>query len=322
MKPVLILLFLVSLLSGGLNTISRINEYAQTAAIAYGRQEYVEAIAAYEYLLHDLEVQDDQLQLNLAHSYYQAGMLPEAQQTYHLLTNHPTLHLQSVAHLQLGNIATQQKKYKQALALYKKALMAQPSNDAARYNYELVKKYLALHPELPEEEPEDNQPTQDDRQEEQNSQTGPPPAQEDLALQPKKNMDANGNTEAEIDTPQPDNNGEQEQNGGGDNSNPSPNEEQGEQEREQVSGSEAGDTEGQNLNGQFDEKEKQRSNSAEEVSDAEQRAHTRRARLQQVNMSPAKARLLLDAMRNAERQYIQQLPKKSTKAPDKTKPDW
>jgi tetratricopeptide (TPR) repeat protein len=322
MKPVLIFLFLLSSLSGGLNTISRINEYAQTAAIAYGRQEYIEAIAAYEYLLHDLEVQDDQLQLNLAHSYYQAGMLPEAQQTYHLLTDHPTLHLRAVAHLQLGNIATQQKKYKQALTLYKKALMAQPSNDAARYNYELVKKYLALHPELPEEEPEDNKPAPDDSRGEPDSQTSPPPAQENLEPQPKKSLDTNGNAEAETDTPQPDNNREQEQKGGGTNLNSGRKEEQGEQEREQASGSEAGDTEGQTPDGQFDEKEKQRSHSAEEVSDAEQRAQTRRTRLQQVNMSPEKARLLLDAMRNAERQYIQQLPKKSSKTPDKSKPDW
>ncbi|RDV13667.1 aerotolerance protein [Pontibacter diazotrophicus] len=323
MKPVMFVFFLVSLLSGGFNTISRLNEYAKTAATAYAQQDYVEAIAAYEYLLHDLEVKDDQLQLNLAHAYYKANLLPQAAAEYRLLADHPSLHLKAVAHLQLGNIATQQKKYRQALALYKNALIAEPLNDAARYNYELLKKYLALHPETPEETPEDNLPAPGKSNTNPDSLASPPPAEEALEPQPKQNPDANGDAEEETEQPQPDNTGQQQSQNTGDGSPSNRQDKQsGDREREQKSGSALGDTEGLNPNGQDDREQLPRNSSPEGVSADDQRAQMRRARLQQMNMSPEKARLLLDAMRNAELQYIQQLPKKSTRTPDGSKPNW
>ncbi|GAB3537159.1 hypothetical protein GCM10027443_29430 [Pontibacter brevis] len=322
MKPVLFVFFLASMLSGGFNTISRLNEYAKTAATAYARQDYMEAIASYEYLLHDLEVKDDQLQLNLAHSYFKAGLLPQASEEYRLLADHPSQHLKAVAHLQLGNIATQQKKYRQALALYKNALVAEPQNDAARYNYELVKRYLALHPETPEDTPEENMPAPAEDNAEPDSLTPPPPAEEEQEPQPKKTPDANGDTEEEVEQPQPDASGQRSQNAGQGSQNSGQGERTGDQEREQSSGSAPGDTEGLNPDGQANADQGPRSNSAEGVSAEDLRAQTRRARLQQVNMSPEKARLLLDAMRSAELQYIQQLPKKSTRTPDRSKPNW
>ncbi|WP_162056246.1 aerotolerance protein [Pontibacter pamirensis] len=323
MKPVLFVFLLVSLLSGGFNTISRLNEYAKTAAEAYHQQEYIEAIAAYEYLLRDLEVKDDQLQLNLAHAYYKANLLPQAAAEYRLLADHPSRHLKAVAHLQLGNIATQQKKHRQALALYKNALIAEPLNDAARYNFELLKKYIALHPETPEENPEDNFSQLKESNTDQDSLASPPPAEEALEPQPKQNPDANGDTEEEIEQPQPDNTGQQQSQNTGDGSQDKRKDEQaGDQEREQKSGSAPGDTEGLNPDGQDDLEQLPRNSSAEGVSAEDQRAQMRRARLQQVNMSPEKARLLLDAMRNAELQYIQQLPKKATKTPDGSRPNW
>lgn len=322
MKPILFVFFLVSLLSGGLNTISRLNKYAKTAATAYNQQDYTEAIAAYEYLLHDLEVKDDQLQLNLAHAYYKAGLFPQATAEYRLLADHPSQHLKAVAQLQLGNIASQQKKYRQALALYKNALIAEPQNNAARYNFELLKKYLTLYPGTPEATPENELPAPVENQTAQDSLTPPPPAEEALEPQPKKKPDANRDTEQEVDQPQLDSSGQaQPQNNEEGNRNNSRDERTGKQEREQGSGSTPGDTEGLNPDGQ-DSAQLPRSSSAEGVSEEDQRAQTRRARLQQMNMSPEKARLLLDAMRSAELQYIQQLPKKSLKTPDRSKPNW
>ncbi|GAB3647657.1 hypothetical protein GCM10028791_10020 [Echinicola sediminis] len=45
-------------------------------------------------------------------------------------------------------------------------------------------------------------------------------------------------------------------------------------------------------------------------------------KLQQMNISPEQAQQILDAMNNAEMQYIQQTRKKPTKRPDKSLPDW
>lgn len=308
-------ILLISLFSGGISVITRINQHAGEAAKAYKRQDYIEAIASYKYLLDNLEVDDDQLRLNLAHSYYQAGLLPQATEAYRYLADHPTAYLRALAHLQLGNIHTRQKQYKRALALYKQALIAEPGNNAARYNYELLKKYLELHPEAAAN---DKQPTgsEQDNNAAPDELQAPPPAEENLEPQPKQNPDEQGDQQEEIDKPEPDQNGQQQKPAGGKD------QEQGDKEREDAAGETAGDEQGQKLNNPFDKNAQQHRGSSEGVSEEDQQAQMRRARLRQANMSPEKAKLLLDAMRNAELQYIQQLPKKPTRQPDPTKPDW
>jgi|GEM_PF-256999 len=44
--------------------------------------------------------------------------------------------------------------------------------------------------------------------------------------------------------------------------------------------------------------------------------------LEQLNISPEKARMILEAMKNNEVQYIQQMQRKPTQRPDSDKPDW
>ena len=48
--------------------------------------------------------------------------------------------LKSKAMLQMGNLSEMQKEYESALSFFKEALKADPTNDKARYNYELLKK--------------------------------------------------------------------------------------------------------------------------------------------------------------------------------------
>jgi hypothetical protein len=47
-----------------------------------------------------------------------------------------------------------------------------------------------------------------------------------------------------------------------------------------------------------------------------------REKLQQMKISEEKARMILEAMKNQEKQYLQQQKRKSTKPRDRTKPDW
>lgn len=303
MKVLLFMIFLLSFPSGGIKTISRLNQYTAEAAVAYRAQNYVKAITAYEYILNNLQIKDDQLRLNLAHSYFKANLLTQAQEQYLLLANHQSNHIVAVAHLQLGNIAAKDKKYKKALGLFKKSLLAEPANEAARYNYELIKKYLQLHPEKAEEAPEDEDTFPDKT---------PPPANE--TLQPKQNPDTQGNNQAETDTDQPDNQGRQE-------NNPAEERER-EREKEQSTGDTGGDTKGQQHTGDLSPEQPQQQGSSENITEEDTRARTKRERLRQANLSPEKAQLLLDAMRHSELQYIQQLPKKATKKPEKGKPDW
>lgn len=305
MKVWIAIFLLLSIPGEGIKTISRINDYADRAAKAYQQQKYAEAITAYEYLLNDLEVQDDQLRLNLGHTYYKAGLLTDALEQYRLLADHPSAHIRSIVHLQLGNIAGTNKKYLQALSLYRNALLAYPQNEVARYNYELVKKYLALHPEKaaqdkPEPEPEEDQL--------------PPPAFDDEQPQPKQNPDKNGDQEAEIDTPQPDPAGEQKQKGG---KGTQPQNKQ----QQQALGNTTGETKGQQYSNEPDLPAGNEQGSSENASSGDERARTE-ANQPHVKISPEKAKMLLNAMRDAELQYLQQLPKKAKSEPPKGKPNW
>ncbi len=323
MKPSLLLIFLVSLLTGGIKTITKVNQYAQDGAAAYQQKEYAKAITAYEYLLNNLELQDDQVRLNLAHTCFEAGLLDQAQQYYRLLADNPSEHMRAIAHLQLGHISATKKKYKQALSLFKNALIAEPGNEEARYNYELLKKYLELHPEKAEDEEQpDELPGPHDQQPIDTLQ--PPTGEQEP--QPKKNPDNQGDQEDEVETGQDEetDKGTSEKNspqGNEDNNNSTNKPDQGNQEREQKTGRDEGGTKGLNQNSEPDPKQNLRSTS-ENISEKDEHARTQRSRLQQMNISPEKAKMLLDAMRSAELQYIQQLPKKSTTKPDPSKPDW
>lgn len=321
MKAFLAAILFIGFLSGGLRTISLMNEHADLAATAYKRGDYIEAVASYEYLLEDLDVQDDQVRLNLGHAYFRLGELQKAQQQYTLLANHATRHIKAVSLLQLGAISSQSRKYRQALSYFRQTLIVEPGNEAARYNYELIKKLLEQRPDLAQTDEEDDQFPAD----QQPAQNQPKPQQqkpeeEEQAEQPRKNPDSEGDQEAEVDKPERDDQGHQQEQGGGQQPDKDGSDKQS--EKTETSGQQPGDTQGMNPDSQFDPSRPERSRSGEPLSDAEQRAQTRNNRLQQLNINPEKARLMLEAMRSAEQQYIQQLPKKATRKPDPTKPDW
>ena len=268
------------------------------------------------------------MRLNLGHAYFKIGEMQKARQQYTLLAEHSTRRIRAVALLQLGNISAQSTKYKQALSHFRQALMVEPGNEAARYNYELIKKLLAQRPDLANKDEEDaTQPSAAEQEEQlaRDRQNQLPPDDEEESLQPKKKPDSSGDQEDEVDTDEEEENeageqhkpdGEQNQQEGGSGNKPE------NKERQETSGREPGDTQGMNPDSNFDKNRPERSRSSEPLPEAEQRAQTRNSRLQQMNINPEKARLMLEAMRSAEQQYIQQLPKKSTQKPDPSKPNW
>ena len=49
---------------------------------------------------------------------------------------------------------------------------------------------------------------------------------------------------------------------------------------------------------------------------------SRKEKLEELNLTEEKARMILEAMKNNEMQYLQQMQRKATKKPDSDKPDW
>src|SRR5690606_4174329 len=77
--------------------------------------------------------------------------------------------IRSKALQQLGNMANQQGRAEEALNLFKQAIKAAPTNDDARYNYEMLKKKLDEQKQQDQQQ-QDNQDQQNQDQQNQDQQ--------------------------------------------------------------------------------------------------------------------------------------------------------
>ncbi len=71
-----------------------------------------------------------------------------------------------------------------------------------------------------------------------------------------------------------------------------------------------------------EEQEQQQEQEGEEGEEQQEQEATPKEKLEEMNISEEKARMILEAMRNNEIQYIQQQKRKATKRPESNKPDW
>ncbi|MEM6846347.1 MAG: hypothetical protein AAF632_29330 [Bacteroidota bacterium] len=271
------------LLIAGIDDIATINRLKKQAEDAYQRGDYTEAVQYYQLLVDSMEVQDEVIRLNLAHAQLQAGDTTTAQQQYSQLMNAGDTDIKSVAYQQLGNITTQQQQYDNALAMYKESLKANPANEDARYNYELVKK-LKKEQEQQQQQNQDNNQEQSDEQEKQ-----------DQEKSDEQQQDQEGESTDEQNQEQQQSESEQQQDGDPQSEESEPQEQNTQQGEEQTEG---------------------------EKSDEEMSNSPLSERLEEMNISEEKARMILEAMRNNEMQYIQQNRRKPTKPKDRNKPDW
>ena len=266
-------------LFAGIGDIAEINRLKKEAEQAYLNGNFSAAIGHYHILLDSFKVSDENIRLNLANAYLQTNDTATAQQYYRQLANTTDRQVKSLAQQQMGIIANGQQKTQESLQHFKEALKADPSNEDARYNYELLKKKL---------------------QEQQNQQENNEDQQKD-----NKNQEQQENKEQQ----KQDKNQQEQQ--------------QEQQEQEQKEG-EQQESEKQKQQQEKQQKE-QNQGQQEEGESKEQKEEPiipTAERLEEMNMSEEKARMILEAMRNNELQYIQQNRRKATAPPDRNKPDW
>jgi len=94
-------------------------------------------------------------------------------------------------------------------------------------------------------------------------------------------------------------------------------EKQQNKEQEQQESEESEDAEQKDQSEQAQQQETE-----EEGKEMEQPPQTRSEKLEELNLTEDKARMILEAMKNNEIQYIQQNKRKTKKKPDSNKPDW
>ena len=100
-------------------------------------------------------------------------------------------------------------------------------------------------------------------------------------------------------------------------------EEKKEDQQQQQDSEEKADEEKEAEEKQEQKNEGQESDDKEEQQDKkESDLNEIKKNLEEINISPERARMLLEAMKNNEIQYIQQMQRKPTQKPDSGKPDW
>ena len=112
---------------------------------------------------------DSRLHFNQANAQVKNGLLEEAEQNYKLALNNKKFKDRSKALQNLGNVKFLQKDYKNAIKNYRDALVEDPQNIDARYNYELAARMLQRQQEQKQQQ-QQNKHDNDEKDEEKDEQ--------------------------------------------------------------------------------------------------------------------------------------------------------
>lgn len=262
--------------------IGKKNKAIKEASRSYAEANYEKSVEDHLKLAADFGVRTPNATFNLALSYHYNGQLEEAQRTYQSLQSNSDKMIASFAANQNGILLAQQNQYQEALTAFKFALIKQPENEQARYNYELLSRWLEENPDR-EQEQDDQGESQDDQQEQQDQQDQDQQSQEN---QEKK--DGEGDEKTDED-------------------------EASESEKKD-------DTSGDKS--QQEEDSQEPSELESDLSDREKAMEKLKEKLEEMNLTPEQAAQILEAMNAAELRYIQQNRKQPTKRPDRGLPEW
>lgn len=265
--------------------IAKINSLKNEANAAFKSANYQLATEKYSILADSMGVREDEILLNLAHSFYHLGDTGSAKQNYQSVTTSDNKKLKSIASQQLGVMEKDAQKLEESLNYLKNAIKSDPTNSGAKYDYEVVKKLL-------DQQQEQNQENQDKDQDQEN---------QDKEDQEKKDQEK---SEEEKDGEK----SEEEKSEEGEKSEEEKEGEKSEEEKEQE--------------GEKSEEEKEQEGEKSEEEKKKEMDESTKQKLQEMNISEEKARMILEALKNNEIQYLQQQKRQPTKQKDSGKPDW
>jgi DNA polymerase III gamma/tau subunit len=286
-----------------INKIAKTNEIKKEAKKAFENGDYELARDKYLTLLDSFSIRNDEIKLNLANCFYHLNDTPQALNNYKNVVAGDNKNLKSLAYQQLGVIAGKNKLLEQALNFFKQALINDPGNDEARYNYELIKKKL---------EEQKNQEQDQQEQKDQNKEDQKKDEQE------KKDQDKNQEQDQKDKNQEQDSDQQQKNK---DQSKQDNSKEPEDQKQDQKQNTE----QEQQKQDQSEQNKQQKEASQDDTGEQNQKQLSQQSleeKLKEMNLNPEKARMILEAMKNSEIQYIQQNKRQATKKPDSNKPDW
>lgn len=326
---------------GWLGSVRGHNRALAQAQAAYQRGDAAGAAAGYQRALAAGTLAghhspDPRLLLNLAHVQAQAGQFAAARATYGqvLSLGQVPAALGSVARQQLAVLAAGLGQYAQALSLLRQALLLDPANAGARYNYEVLREFLARQaspggPTIPP--PAAPRPPTPPRAPNPPAAAGNQPAPQAStragAARPGQTTDAGpSGPPANQPLPHP--------TAAGPPAPPRPSAAPGPAagalkpgagpSRPLPTSATTGSERGLSANAADTPAPAGRNlrPGPEAATNADQQLQTQRERLRQLNLTPAQARQLLEALRAQEQQYLQQHPRPAGPRPRPGEPTW
>lgn len=339
MKAWVLSFLLVSMGVPGWHWLTQVREHNAAQAqgqAAVGRGQSTEAVYYYQQAVALAGRRPSPaLLLNLAQAQVRAGQVSAARTTYaQLLAPAVPARVGSAARQQLAGLLARQGQVAQALGMLRQALKLNPGNATARYNYELLSQYLAnQQPDNPSLPPPADSPAspaaspnkQPAPTKDKNGQD-PAPADKAGTDRPSQAPDPSaappgggaGSTGApqrsaagQPDRQRPTPSAGSSANGGfqpgtGERqplpSGTTPGRQRGLDTRAEASGPNA--RAGQS-----------RRPGTDAATDADLQLQTQRERLKAMNLTPAQAQQVLEALRESEQQYLQQRPRQQQGAP-------
>ncbi len=136
-------IFLVFLfLPASWTRVSRLNAAIDQAAASYAATEYEQSIKDHRILIDEFQLASSELDFNLGLSYHYASQPEEAAANFDKASQSTDKFLASFAYNQGGVVLGNKQDYQAALSKFQSALIRNPLNEEARYNYELLARWL------------------------------------------------------------------------------------------------------------------------------------------------------------------------------------
>lgn len=276
-KGIIVLMLLM--MGPGPGDVSKINNAKSEAKKAYLAGDYKAAVQKYTYLVDSIGVKEDEVMMNLANAYFHLNDTTKAISAFQPLTMSAKPKLRSVANQQLGVLSNRDGKYEEALNFFKQALKSDPTNEDARFNYEMVKKKLEEQ-KKEDQKKDDKDKKKEDQQKKDEQQQKDQQKKEEQEKKDQEKKDQESKEQSEQEKKEQEEKEKKEQ-----------------QQKEQE---------------QKDKENKEKKDIPPSVKE----------KLKEMDMSEEKAKMILEAMKNQEIQYLQQNKRKAAKPRDKSKPDW
>ncbi len=122
--------------------VSRLNLAIDIASDSYAQAKYDESIKNHLSLIEEFQYSSAELDFDLGLSYHHSEKPDEASGYYDKTSVTPNKLLASFAYNQGGVIIGTKQEYEAALNKFQSALIQDPLNEVARYNYEMLARWL------------------------------------------------------------------------------------------------------------------------------------------------------------------------------------